>query len=199
MRTAAAADGTVLGRTAEAWLDTGAYADNGPRVTATAGDAAPGPYRWQALDVRAHCVYTDAGPGSYRAFGATHLQWIGESQLDEVARRLGVDRLEIRRRNLLRPGEEVRPGGKPLDADLIGDVEKAAAAIGWARGDRGAGAPPCAGGPGRSSPRTVPPGTRLSVGLPRPTHPSPWPRCGWAGRLVRSWSAPPNSARAPEP
>ena len=132
MRTAAAADGTVLGRTAEAWLDTGAYADNGPRVTATAGDAAPGPYRWQAVEVQAHCVYTNTGPaGSYRAFGATHLQWIGESQLDEVARRLGVDRLEIRRRNLLRPGEEVRPGGKPLDADLIGDVEKAADAIGW--------------------------------------------------------------------
>ena len=34
------------------WLDTGAYADNGPRVTATAGDAAPGPYRWQAVQVR---------------------------------------------------------------------------------------------------------------------------------------------------
>ena len=137
MRTAAAADGTVLGRTAEAWLDTGAYADNGPRVTATAGDAAPGPYRWQAVEVAAHCVYTNTGPaGSYRAFGATHLQWIGESQLDEVARRLSLDRLEIRRRNLLRPGEEVRPGGKPLDADLIGDVEKAAAAIGWGEPDR---------------------------------------------------------------
>jgi CO/xanthine dehydrogenase Mo-binding subunit len=136
MRTAAATDGTLLGRSAEAWLDTGAYADNGPRVTATAGDAAPGPYRWSALDIAAHCVYTNTSPaGSYRAFGATHLQWIGESQLDEVARRLSVDRLEIRRRNLLRPGEEVRPGGKPLDADLIGDVEKAAAAIGW--GDSG--------------------------------------------------------------
>jgi len=132
MRTAAAADGTLLGRVAEAWLDTGAYADNGPRVTATAGDAAPGPYRWQAVQVAAHCVYTNTGPaGSYRAFGATHLQWIGESQVDEVARRLGLDRLEIRRKNLLRPGEEVRPGGKPLDADLVGDVEKAAAAIGW--------------------------------------------------------------------
>jgi CO/xanthine dehydrogenase Mo-binding subunit len=132
MRTAAAADGTLLGRTARAWLDTGAYADNGPRVTATAGDAAPGPYRWRALDIAAHCVYTNTGPaGSYRAFGATHLQWIGESQVDEVARRLGLDRLEIRRRNLLRPGEEVRPGGKPLDADLIGDVAKAAAALGW--------------------------------------------------------------------
>jgi CO/xanthine dehydrogenase Mo-binding subunit len=154
MRTAAAADGTVLGRTAEAWLDTGAYADNGPRVTATAGDAAPGPYRWQALDVRAHCVYTNTGPaGSYRAFGATHLQWIGESQLDEVARRLGMDRLEIRRQNLLRPGEEVRPGGKPLDADLIGDVEKAAAAIGW-------GEPPA-----RSAQKTKRTGRGVSVGL----------------------------------
>jgi CO/xanthine dehydrogenase Mo-binding subunit len=132
MRTAAAADGTLLGRECQAWLDTGAYADNGPRVTATAGDAAPGPYRWQALDVQAHCVYTNTSPsGSYRAFGATHLQWIAESQLDEVARRLGIDRLEIRRQNLLRPGEEVRPGGKPLDADLVGDVEKAARAIGW--------------------------------------------------------------------
>jgi CO/xanthine dehydrogenase Mo-binding subunit len=132
MRTAAAADGTLLGRECQAWLDTGAYADNGPRVTATAGDAAPGPYRWQALDVQAHCVYTNTSPsGSYRAFGATHLQWIAESQLDEVARRLDMDRLELRRQNLLRPGEEVRPGGKPLDADLIGDVEKAAAAIGW--------------------------------------------------------------------
>jgi CO/xanthine dehydrogenase Mo-binding subunit len=132
MRTAAAADGTLLGRECQAWLDTGAYADNGPRVTATAGDAAPGPYRWQALDIQANCVYTNTGPaGSYRAFGATHLQWIGESQLDEVARRLAMDRLEIRRQNLLRPGEEVRPGGKPLDADLIGDVEKAAAAVGW--------------------------------------------------------------------
>ncbi|HEY2268576.1 MAG TPA: xanthine dehydrogenase family protein, partial [Streptosporangiaceae bacterium] len=132
MRTAAAADGTLLGRECQAWMDTGAYADNGPRVTATAGDAAPGPYRWQALDVQAHCVYTNTSPsGSYRAFGATHLQWIAESQLDEVARRLGLDRLDIRRQNLLRPGEEVRPGGKPLDADLIGDVEKAAAAIGW--------------------------------------------------------------------
>jgi CO/xanthine dehydrogenase Mo-binding subunit len=134
MRTAASADGTLLGRAVDLWLDTGAYADNGPRVTATAGDAAPGPYRWQAVRVSADCVYTNTGPaGSYRAFGATHLQWIGESQVDEVARRLSLDRLDIRRRNLLRPGEEVRPGGKPLDADLVGDVEKAAAAIGWHR------------------------------------------------------------------
>ena len=134
MRTMATSKGELLGREVEIWLDTGAYADNGPRVTATAGDAAPGPYRWPSFKVDASCVYTNTGPsGSYRAFGATHLQWIGESQIDEIARAAGVDPLAMRDLNLLRPGEEVRAGGKPLDADLIGDVQKAAAAIGWGR------------------------------------------------------------------
>jgi CO/xanthine dehydrogenase Mo-binding subunit len=132
MRTAATRDGRVVARECRVWLDTGAYADNGPRVAATAGDAAPGPYRWEAVAVDAWAIYTNTPPaGSYRGFGATHLQWIGEAQIDALARAAGVDRLEFRRRNLLRPGEEVRPGGKPLDADLVGDVERAAAAIGW--------------------------------------------------------------------
>jgi CO/xanthine dehydrogenase Mo-binding subunit len=132
MRTGATRDGRVVARQCKIWLDTGAYADNGPRVAATAGDAAPGPYRWQAAEVDAWAVYTNTPPaGSYRAFGATHMQWIGEAQIDVLARRTGCDPLEFRRRNLLRPGEDVRPGGKPLDADLVGDVTKAAAAIGW--------------------------------------------------------------------
>ena len=95
MRTAATADGRLLARDVECLFDTGAYADNGPRVVATAGDAAPGPYRWAAYRVDAACVYTNLAPaGSYRAFGATHLQWIGESQVDEVARRAGLDPLD---------------------------------------------------------------------------------------------------------
>ncbi|MDQ2965919.1 MAG: molybdopterin-dependent oxidoreductase, partial [Chloroflexota bacterium] len=134
VRTAATSDGRLLARDVQAWFDTGAYADNGPRVTATGGDAAPGPYRWSAVRVDAACVYTNTSPsGSYRAFGASHLHWAGELQVDEVARRAGIDPIEIRRRNLLRPGEEVRPGGKPLDADLVGDLEKVADALGWSR------------------------------------------------------------------
>jgi len=134
MRTTAAPDGTLRSREVQFWMDTGAYADNGPRVTATAADAAPGPYRWEAVRVEGNCVYANTPPsGSYRAFGATHLQWIGESQLDEIARRAGVDPVELRRRSLVLPGQPVRPDGtgKPLDADLIGDVERAAAAVGW--------------------------------------------------------------------
>jgi CO/xanthine dehydrogenase Mo-binding subunit len=132
MRTAATADGRLLARDIECLFDTGAYADNGPRVVATGGDAAPGPYRWAAYRVDAACVYTNLAPsGSYRAFGATHVQWIGESQVDEVARRARLDPLDVRRENLCTPGEEVRAGGKPLDADLVGDVEKVAAGVGW--------------------------------------------------------------------
>jgi CO/xanthine dehydrogenase Mo-binding subunit len=134
MRTSMSHNGNLMGREVECWFDTGAYADNGPRVTATAGDSAPGPYRWSAYRVDASCIYTNTAPsGSYRAFGATHLQWIGESQIDELARRIGLDPLEARRLNLLTPGEEVRRGGKPLDADLIGDLEKVAVAIDWNR------------------------------------------------------------------
>jgi CO/xanthine dehydrogenase Mo-binding subunit len=132
MRTALNREGRLLGREVECWFDTGAYADNGPRVTATAGDAAPGPYRWAAYRVDAACVYTNTAPaGSYRAFGATHLQWIGELQIDELARRAGLDPLEVRRTNLCTPGDELRAGGKPLDADLVGDVERVAVAVGW--------------------------------------------------------------------
>ena len=53
VRTAATSDGRLLARDVQAWFDTGAYADNGPRVTATGGDAAPGPYRWSAVRVDA--------------------------------------------------------------------------------------------------------------------------------------------------
>ena len=132
MRTAADENGKLLAREVRIWLDTGAYADNGPRVVATAADAAPGPYRWSGVKVDAWGVYTNTSPaGSYRAFGATHLSWIGESQIDEIARSAGVDRVNIRVKNLLRPGEQVRPGGKPLDADLVSDIQTIAKHLDW--------------------------------------------------------------------
>jgi CO/xanthine dehydrogenase Mo-binding subunit len=132
MRTAATADGRLLAREVRAWFDTGAYADNGPRVVATGADAAPGPYRWEGVKVDAWGVYTNTSPaGSYRAFGASHLQWCGELQVDEIGRRCGLDALQMRQRNLLRRGESVRPGGKPLDADLIGDIQRVATGLDW--------------------------------------------------------------------
>lgn len=132
MRTAATGDGELLAREATFHLNTGAYADNGPRVTFTAIEAACSPYRWRALRCDGSTVYTHTSPaGSYRGFGAAHMEWIGELQIDDICRRLDVDRVQLRLRNLEARGGMVRPGARPLDADLVGDLERLAAAIGW--------------------------------------------------------------------
>lgn len=138
MRTAADADGRLLAREASFEMNTGAYADNGPRVTFTGIEAGCAPYRWEALRCTGATVYTNTSPaGSYRGFGAAHLQWIGELQVDEVARRVGQDRVALRLANLQPRGGRVRPGARPLDADLAGDLSRLAAAIDWpdGRGD----------------------------------------------------------------
>lgn len=132
MRTAARHDGTLLARRVELFMNTGAYADNGPRVTFTALEAACSPYRWQALRAHGSTVYTNTSPaGSYRGFGAAHVQWIGELQVDEIARRAGVDPVALRLANLKQRGEVVRPGARPLDADLVGNLTRLAEAVGW--------------------------------------------------------------------
>src|SRR4029079_14972765 len=97
MRTASTADGQLLAREVRAWFDTGAYADNGPRVVATGASAAPRHYHWEAVVVDASGLYTNTSQaGSYRAFGATHLQWCGQMQVDEIGRRCGLDALQMR-------------------------------------------------------------------------------------------------------
>ena len=146
MLTAATARGELLLRRAEILMDTGAYATNGPTVTFMTGVAAPGPYSWAAVDVAARCVYTNRPPaGSYRGFGSSHTQWVSELQLDEVAERAGLDRFDLRRRNLLRRGDIVHPKMKPLDADLEQAFDKVVRAL----------------------PRTpaAPPGRRVGVGV----------------------------------
>ena len=132
MRTTARKNGRLVSREASILMDTGAYADNGPTVTMVAAMAGVGPYRWEAADVTASCVYTHLPPaGSYRGFGAAHLQWVGETQIDEIARVLGVDRLTFRCENLLTRGDEYIPGLRPVDADLAGDLVAAAERLGW--------------------------------------------------------------------
>lgn len=132
IRTTARRDGTLLARKAKVLMETGAYADNGPTVTMVAALGSVGAYRWTQVRVDAQCVYTNLPPaGSYRGFGATHLLWASESQIDEIAELVGLDRVEIRRRNLLRRGEEYVPGHTPVDADLVGDLERVAERLGW--------------------------------------------------------------------
>src|SRR5207245_339431 len=96
-------------------LDTGAYADIGPRVATKAGYRAPGPYRIPTLRIDAKCVYTNNVPaGAYRGYGVPQVTWAGESQMDVIAERLRLDPLALRLKNLLTRGEEYVAGDTPL-------------------------------------------------------------------------------------
>src|SRR5439155_23019709 len=104
-------DGTIIEREAEIYLDNGAYDDNGPQVTIRAATRVIGPYRIPNILTNAYSVYTNSGSaGSFRAIGAPQVIFAGESQIDVAAARLGMDPAELRLKNLLKRGEELRPG-----------------------------------------------------------------------------------------
>jgi CO/xanthine dehydrogenase Mo-binding subunit len=118
-------DGTLLAREAEIYLDTGAYDDNGPQVTIRAATRVLGPYRIPHILTNAYSVYTNSSSaGSFRAIGAPQVIFAGESQIDIAAARLGMDPAELRLKNLLRKGEELRPGLKGIDANLASGLKK---------------------------------------------------------------------------
>jgi len=127
-------DGTIMAREAEIYLDTGAYDDNGPQVTIRAATRVLGPYRIPNILTNAYSVYTNSGSaGSFRAIGAPQVIFAGESQIDVGAARLGMDPAEIRLKNLLRKGEELRPGLKGIDANLVSALKKLINASQWRR------------------------------------------------------------------
>jgi CO/xanthine dehydrogenase Mo-binding subunit len=156
LKTGVKRDGTMVAREAEIYLDTGGYADNGPAVAIRAATRVLGPYRIPHIRSDAHAVYTNSGgAGSFRAIGAPQTIFASESQLDVIAAKLGIDPAELRLKNLLERGEEVRPKLRGIDADLAMSLKKLVreshwktrskkkgAAIGLALGATNAGATP---------------------------------------------------------
>jgi len=134
IKTGVTRDGCLLARECEIYMDTGAYADAGPRVTQKAGYRALGPYRIPQVRVEAHAVYTNTVPaGAFRGFGSVQVTWAYESQMDLIAERLGIDALELRLKNLLQKGEDYTPGDTPVDCDLKEGLLKVARALDWKR------------------------------------------------------------------
>jgi len=132
LRSAFDRDGHILGRQATILLDTGGYAENSPLVGRKAANRLGGPYRIPALEVTCDVVYTNTAPASsFRGFGAPQVTLAGESQLDEAAARLGLDPLELRRRNVLAFRERPWARARGIDADLDADLTLAAEEIGW--------------------------------------------------------------------
>jgi CO/xanthine dehydrogenase Mo-binding subunit len=125
-------DGSIVAREAHVVMDTGAYADNGPRVAKRAANRIHGPYRIKHCKIDVMAVYTNTVPaGSMRSIGGPQTIWPLESHMDGIAERLGVDPLEFRLKNLLKPGEQLRVGSKAIDADLTVGMKRAAKSIDW--------------------------------------------------------------------
>ncbi|MCZ6906459.1 MAG: xanthine dehydrogenase family protein molybdopterin-binding subunit [Deltaproteobacteria bacterium] len=138
LKTGVTRDGRLLARECEIYMDTGAYADAGPRVTQKAGYRALGPYRIPHAKTDAYTVYTNTVPaGAFRGFGTLQVTWAYESQMDIIAEKLGIDALEFRLKNLLRKGEDYTPGDTPVDCNLREGLLLAAKGIGWNRRGRG--------------------------------------------------------------
>src|SRR5215831_14893716 len=94
VKTGVKKEGSLVARECQIYLDTGAYADAGPRVTQKAGYRSLGPYKIPYAKVEAHGVYTNTVPaGAFRGFGALQVTWAYESQMDMIADRLGIDPL----------------------------------------------------------------------------------------------------------
>ncbi len=131
------ADGRLTARKSEIRLDGGAYSDASAMTALKAGYRITGPYRWQAVATRAWIVRTTSVPaGSFRGFGGTQASFASESQIDMIARRLGEDPYDFRRRNLLAVGEPFQPGDSGMDCDLGRGLDDVAERLGYRRRTR---------------------------------------------------------------
>lgn len=125
-------DGRIHAAECDADFDVGAYADIGPRIIQKGTYTATGPYRVPHIVLSSRAVYTNTTPGgAFRGFGVPQLAWALESLLDDAARRLDKDPVELRRQNLYAHGEEVAPGETPIDGKFEESLSRAAAAIRW--------------------------------------------------------------------
>jgi CO/xanthine dehydrogenase Mo-binding subunit len=132
IKTGLTKDGTFIARQCRVYLNGGAYATSGPSVAEKAGYRAHGPYRIPHVLTDSYHVYTNTVPsGAYRGFGATQVVFAYESHLDTIARRLGVDPLELRIKNILDKGDEFAQGDTRLDSDLKASLREAAELIEW--------------------------------------------------------------------
>jgi len=132
VRTGLNQDGKIVFQDIKADYLIGAYADIADRVVGKGSYPGAGPYNIPAVRILARSVLSHTVPSTaFRGFGNPQVNWAVESNLDEGARTLGIDRLEIRLRNLARKGDAFIPFDTPSDGDWDQTVRRAAELIGW--------------------------------------------------------------------
>ena len=105
------AEGRLQAAEVDATFDTGAYASWGPTVAGRVPVHASGPYAVPAVSARGRAFYTNGPPaGAFRGFGVPQAAIAHEALMDDLAERLGMDRLQIRLKNALRAGDATATG-----------------------------------------------------------------------------------------
>ncbi len=111
IKTGAKRDGTLTAVRAEIFGDSGAYASLGDKVMTRAATHAAGPYAVPNVKIDCYAMYTNNPPsGAFRGFGVTQSAFAVESNMDILARELGMDPVELRRKNALRVGATTSTG-----------------------------------------------------------------------------------------
>jgi CO/xanthine dehydrogenase Mo-binding subunit len=106
-RLGADSDGSLKAIDCEIILDNGAYANLGPEVLGQCMECAAGPYRVAHASISGKAVYTNNPVGGpFRGFGAPQAAFAMEQMIDKLAIRLGLDPLEIRKKNVLEKGDK---------------------------------------------------------------------------------------------
>jgi CO/xanthine dehydrogenase Mo-binding subunit len=137
MKTGVKNDGTLVARECEIYLDTGAYAEIGPRVAKKSGYTAAGPYKIPNLKIDSYSIYTNKPPaGAFRGFGVSQSAWAVESQMDIIAAALKIDPLELRKKNGYDEGDKFVTEETLRAVGLKQCLDEAAKSIAWDRRDR---------------------------------------------------------------
>lgn len=113
-------EGKITAVEADVWLDAGAYNYTSNKVLGNAHLCVGGAYEIPNARIDSRAVYTNAVPGgAFRGFGGPQGAFVAETQMNKLAAALGIDPVELRRRNTLREGSEgittaVLPAGVTL-------------------------------------------------------------------------------------
>jgi CO/xanthine dehydrogenase Mo-binding subunit/aerobic-type carbon monoxide dehydrogenase small subunit (CoxS/CutS family) len=111
IKTGVKKDGTLLAMQAKIRVDTGAYAYFGPNTTSNAVTLITGPYRIPHLLTEGICVYTNKiSCGPCRGPGAPQVHFAAETQMDKIARKLGMDPVELRIKNAFKANDLTATG-----------------------------------------------------------------------------------------
>jgi len=126
-------DGTITAIEVEFVYNAGAYQTLSSAVLWRGLVHAAGPYRIPNVKVDGYSVATNTVPcGAFRGFGSPQVIFPHESQMDKLAEKLGIDRLEIRRRNVLRVGDKTSTNQVLKDSvGILDTIDKAGEMAHW--------------------------------------------------------------------